>query len=488
MLGLLAADFPDRLSTVLKGAMLAAGTPTPSPTQVSSDDASALPGWLLIALLAVVTLVIVGTFGLTFYSLSAPRSTLKNIIGRSGKRGWFGSGTDSQQPPLGTVTPQLVKTLATAARSGRRTTRTTLAIVGFSLLGVLLIAIFGLSGQGVRDLRSQVIAAVTTLVATIAGFYFGAETARNPNQGGSTNAAPGLGPDPKNPTFLVNVPGTTYTPKLTGTPAPTVSLTKGTLPAGLVLDPATGVISGTAADGTANTYPITLTAKNGISPDANLPLTLTVAATSAPGIQPDPSGPTFTVGQEGKYTPILTGTPAPTVTLTQGTLPAGLKLDPAGVISGTPATGSANPYPITLRAANGISPDAELSVVLTVSAAPQPAAPQPAAPAAPQPAAPQPATAPPSLEDDPSNPQFTVGVPGTTYTPRLAGTPAPTVTLTQGALPADLELDAATGVISGTPAAGTSGTYEITLTAHNGVGSDATLSVTLTVIAQPDEA
>jgi hypothetical protein len=47
--------------------------------------------------------------------------------------------------------------------------------------------VLGLSGQGVRDLRSQVVAAVTTLVATIAGFYFGARTAEGTTSG--TNAA-----------------------------------------------------------------------------------------------------------------------------------------------------------------------------------------------------------------------------------------------------------------------------------------------------------
>jgi hypothetical protein len=56
-----------------------------------------------------------------------------------------------------------------------------------------------------------------------------------------------------------------------------VSLVQGTLPVGLQLDSATGVISGTPAAGTANTYTVTLTAKNGVSPDATLPVTLTVA-------------------------------------------------------------------------------------------------------------------------------------------------------------------------------------------------------------------
>jgi hypothetical protein len=136
----------------------------------------------------------------------------------------------------------------------------------------------------VRDLRNQVIAAVTTLVAAIAGFYFGAQTAESAtSSAGPANAAPGLVPDPKNPPFTVGKAGI-YTPTLTGTPSPTVSLSAGTLPPHLTLDPSTGVISGTPDAGTAGTYPITLTASNGISPDATTDITLTVSDPSATGI------------------------------------------------------------------------------------------------------------------------------------------------------------------------------------------------------------
>ena len=48
-------------------------------------------------------------------------------------------------------------------------------------------------------------------------------------------------------------------------------------------------------------------------------------------------------------------------------------------------------------------------------------------------------------------------------------------------LPTGVTFDAATGVLSGTPAAGTANTYPITFTATNGVGSPATQSFTLTV-------
>lgn len=183
--------------------ILALTTPSPSssPSVVSSDSATPLPFWLLVALLCVIGLIVLAMFALTAFSLSAPRSTLKNVLGlkrrKPGRRlriwpwqkdsGTTDAADTDPQTMLKTLTDkkllsgELVDSLAKAARSGKRTTRTTLAIGGFSLLGVIIVAIFGLSGQGVRDLRTQVVASVTTLVASIAGFYFGSQAASKGN-------------------------------------------------------------------------------------------------------------------------------------------------------------------------------------------------------------------------------------------------------------------------------------------------------------------
>jgi hypothetical protein len=65
------------------------------------------------------------------------------------------------------------------------------------------------------------------------------------------------------------------------------------------------------------------------------------------------------------------------------------------------------------------------------------------------------------------------------FTVTATGFPAPTFTKT-GTLPAGVTLTS-TGKLSGTPVAGAAGSYPITITASNGVGSNATQSFTLTV-------
>jgi Putative Ig domain len=80
--------------------------------------------------------------------------------------------------------------------------------------------------------------------------------------------------------------------------------------------------------------------------------------------------------------------------------------------------------------------------------------------------------------------QFSVSVQDT-FTVVAVGIPAATIT-ESGALPSGVTFDQNTGILSGTPAAGTGGTltqsYPITFTATNGVGSPAVQNFTLTVV------
>ena len=68
------------------------------------------------------------------------------------------------------------------------------------------------------------------------------------------------------------------------------------------------------------------------------------------------------------------------------------------------------------------------------------------------------------------------------FTVTASGVPTPTLSENSSdTLPTGVTFNAATGVLSGTPAAGTGGTYTLHFTASNGVLPDATQIFTLTV-------
>src|SRR5439155_9695379 len=73
---------------------------------------------------------------------------------------------------------------------------------------------------------------------------------------------------------------------------------------------------------------------------------------------------------------------------------------------------------------------------------------------------------------------FVEGTAGS-FTVTAAGVPTPTLSET-GALPGNVTFTPATGVLAGTPAAGSHGVYNVTFTAHNSAG-DAVQNFTLTV-------
>jgi autotransporter-associated beta strand protein len=160
---------------------------------------------------------------------------------------------------------------------------------------------------------------------------------------------------------------------------------------------------------------------------------------------------TFTVGTAGSFGFTATGFPAPSFSAA-GTLPAGVTLSPAGLLSGTPAAGTGGVYPLLVTASNGVTPDATVNFALTVNEAPS----LPGAPAA--------ATA----------------AEGSAFSLAFAATgfPAPAVSLS-GTLPAGMSF--AGGVLSGTPTEESAGTYPLTVTASNGVGPAATVAFALTV-------
>ncbi|MEZ5287544.1 MAG: LamG-like jellyroll fold domain-containing protein, partial [Vicinamibacterales bacterium] len=248
-----------------------------------------------------------------------------------------------------------------------------------------------------------------------------------------------------------------YTITTTGSPVPTVSLS-GALPTGVsfTANPdGTATLSGTPAPGSTGTYPLTLTATNGVGSPAVQAFTLTV---TQPPVITSAAAATLAAGVPGSFTIMATGFPTPALTAS-GVLPAGVTFTDNGngtaTLAGTPAPASAGAYLIVVSAANGGAPTTQ-NLMLTVTA---PASITSAAAAG-----------------------FQIGVAGT-FGIAASGFPAPAISVT-GTLPAGLSVTDhgnGTATLAGTPGPSSGGVYPVTVTAANGVGTPATQTLTISV-------
>src|SRR5438067_1084763 len=246
----------------------------------------------------------------------------------------------------------------------------------------------------------------------------------NPAQGGT---APQITSGPS-ATFTVGSGGS-FTVVATGSPAPAFS-ESGPLPPGVTFNTTTHILSGTPAVGSGRTYPISFTVTNVVGTTTQL-FTLTV--NEAPSFT-STGTVTTTVGGVVSMTVTASGSPAPSI-VQGGTLPPGINYNlSTHLLSGIPST--AGIYNFTFTATNALG-TATQNFTLTVNQ-------------------------PPAITSANAT-TFTVGTLGT-FTVTATGFPAPTLGQT-GALPTGVAFNAGTGVLSGTPAAGTGGLYSITFTA-----------------------
>ncbi len=155
----------------------------------------------------------------------------------------------------------------------------------------------------------------------------------------------------------------------TGYPVPTLMLT-GALPGGVSFNAnsnGTAVLTGAPASGTAGTYPLTITASNGVGTAATQSFVLTV--NTAPAFT-SAATTAFLVGQPGTFNVTTVGTPVPTLVRT-GALPSGVTFTANGngtaTIAGTPGAGTAGTYPLSITASNGQGSPAVQSFSLVVS-------------------------------------------------------------------------------------------------------------------------
>ena len=150
----------------------------------------------------------------------------------------------------------------------------------------------------------------------------------------------------------------------TGTPAPTFSVSSGSLPPGLTLDPSSGLLAGTPTSPGSFTFDVA--ASNGNPPDADSgAVTIVVIPSLSPVFTEDSPPTTATVGAAYSYQLAASGTPTPTFSVGSGALPAGLSLDSAsGNFSGTPT--AAGTFSLTVKASNGVTPDADTPTITIV--------------------------------------------------------------------------------------------------------------------------
>ncbi len=232
-----------------------------------------------------------------------------------------------------------------------------------------------------------------------------------------------------------------------------LSIVSGTMPTGLSFNTATGTLSGTPTSAGTVTFHVTATDSSTGSGPYSLfgAYTLTIGA---PSVTLSPASlPASTVATAYSQTVSASGGTAPyTYTLTSGSLPTGLTLNTTtGAITGTPMAGGTFNFTITATDANTFTASRSYSITA---------------------AAPTVTVAPVTL------PAAQMGTAYNQTVSASGGTAPYTFSVSAGALPTGLSLNASSGAISGTPSA--AGTYNFSIRAtDNSTGTGAPYSGTV---------
>jgi hypothetical protein len=161
-----------------------------------------------------------------------------------------------------------------------------------------------------------------------------------------------------------------------GTPAYTYSISGGSLPTGLTLNPSTGAITGTPS--AAGTFSDTSRVADSAGASSTSACGITIGPVSGGALSLTCASNIGQVGQPYVSAMVATGGTAPyTYSISAGSLPTGLTLDPStGAITGTPTTAGAFTY--TGRVVDSAAGSATTSCgSLTITSAPPPGVPAP---------------------------------------------------------------------------------------------------------------
>jgi large repetitive protein len=246
-----------------------------------------------------------------------------------------------------------------------------------------------------------------------------------------------------------------------GVPSATTFTVTG-LPKGLTFKSSgtTVTIHGTPVAGTGGSYPIAVTANSTSSTATELTLNYTLDVNQAP-VFTSAASTAFIVGQSNTFTVKTSGfNVAQAMTISHGTLPSFITSftdngNGTATIVGTPtASGTAT---ITLTASNAIGTPAPQTLTINMDTAPTPG-------------------------NTSGSQTFVVGKAGSFSVSVNAGVPTATMFTVTG-LPRGLTFNGrgTTVIISGTPGAGTAGTYPIVAVASSSAATTLTENFTLTV-------
>lgn len=234
----------------------------------------------------------------------------------------------------------------------------------------------------------------------------------------------------------------------------TASISSGSLPPGLSIDPTTGVISGTPT--VPGNYTFTVQVKDSFTPPAVATQVYNLHVASPLLITP-PGGADGVLNVPYALTLTATGgTGNQSWTLVSGSLPPGLSLSAAGVISGTPTQINLAGNTLTLQAQDSGSPAQIASVTFTIRIASALAI----------------TTAPGSLPD------AIIGVPYSFTFQSSGGITPINWTLASGPLPAGLTLNS-NGTLRGTPTS--MGSFTFTIQAADGSSPSQTITINVAI-------
>jgi hypothetical protein len=226
------------------------------------------------------------------------------------------------------------------------------------------------------------------------------------------------------------------------------AVTAGSLPAGLSFG-GKGTISGTPTS--SGTFVLTVEVTDAQSNQANKQFTLvvaaaiTIAATSLP--------PGYTQSQYFQTLAAAGGTSPYSWSVTGGALPAGLSLQPTtGTLSGIPTVTGTFDFTVTITDSNSATANQQFSISVGQGF---------------------------GITTAPSLPGVMAGVAYSVTLHATGGTTPYTWSVTNGALPGGLTLDAAAGTITGTPS--TPGTFNFTVLAADAAKATATEVLSIVV-------